>query len=110
MNAVFAPDRKQADARKPQPFSELCQGDDPKSTGALDLKPFRIKFFSAANDGPPIVPEVEICFGCVGRNRCLGDCHIAAPNVRGYASSTAKAARSLADRGVIVDGHTQRGI
>ena len=60
MNAVFAPDRKQADARKPQPFSELSQGDDPKSTGALDLKPFRIKFFSAANDGPPIVPEVEI--------------------------------------------------
>jgi hypothetical protein len=30
MNAVFAPDREQADARKPQPFSELSQGDDPK--------------------------------------------------------------------------------
>jgi hypothetical protein len=60
MNAVFAPDRKQADARKPQPFSDLGQGDDPKSTGAPDLKPFRIKFFGAANHGPPIVPEVEI--------------------------------------------------
>jgi hypothetical protein len=60
MNAVFAPDREQADARKSQPFSELSQGDDPKSTGAPDLKPFRIKLFGAANHGPPIVPEVEI--------------------------------------------------
>ena len=41
MNAVFAPDREQADARKSRPFSELSQGDDPKSTGAPDLKPFR---------------------------------------------------------------------
>jgi hypothetical protein len=60
MNAVFAPDREQADARKPQLFSELSQGDDPKSTGAPDLKPFRIRFIGAANHGPPIVTEVEI--------------------------------------------------
>jgi hypothetical protein len=110
MNAVFAPDRKQADARKPQPFSELSQCDDPKSTGAPDLKPFRIKFFGAANHGPPIVPEVEIqALDASPQSlpRRMSHCR---PNVRGYASSTAKAARSLADRGVIVDGHTQRGI
>ena len=110
MNAVFAPDRKQADARKPQPFSDLSQGDDPKSTGAPDLKPFRIKFFGAANHGPPIVPEVEIQAldaSAASLPRRMSHCR---PERSGYASSTAKAARSLADRGVIVDGHTQRGI
>jgi hypothetical protein len=59
MNAAFAPDRVAARARKPQPYSELSQVDELKST-APDLKPFRIQLISAANYGPSIVTEVEI--------------------------------------------------
>ena len=59
MNAVFAPYRVAARAREPQPYSELSQVDELKSTDP-GLKPFRIQLISAANCGPSIVTEVEI--------------------------------------------------
>ena len=56
MNAVFAPDRKHAGDRKPQPFS---QADEQKSTPAP--QPFRLQLISLAPDrGPSIVTELEI--------------------------------------------------
>ena len=61
MNAIFAPDREQAAAREPQPYSELSQVDELKRTLAPKVQPFRVQFVGAAPDrGPATLKEVEI--------------------------------------------------
>ncbi len=57
MNAIFAPDREPAAARKPQ----LSQGDELKRVLAPRLQPFRVQFVGAAADrGPTTLNEVEV--------------------------------------------------
>jgi hypothetical protein len=102
MNAVFAPDREHTGAREPTPSS---QGDELKST--LALQPFRLQFISSAPDrGPSIVTEVEVQASDAPA-AIVAAAKVAFPPERSdCASSTVKAARSLADGGAIAQGST----
>jgi hypothetical protein len=106
MNAVFAPDRKHTGAREPTPSS---QGDELKST--LALQPFRLQFISSATDrGPSIVTEVEVQASDAPA-AIVAAAKVAFPPERSdCASSTVKAARSLADGGAIAQGSTMTEI
>ena len=60
-NAILAPDRESAPARKPRPDSKLGPVDQPKPTLAAKRQRFRVQFLGAAADrGPAILTEVEI--------------------------------------------------
>jgi hypothetical protein len=102
MNAVFAPDREHPGDRQPQPFS---QADELK--GTLALQPFRLQFISLAPDrGPSIVTNSRFKLR-MRRTQSwpLRMSHFR-PGRSDCASSTVKAARSLADGRAIAQGST----